>query len=68
MKIYFIFNFSNIITSIRHRNTIIFDSRKILYCRETPAKLLKTCLTDSGYIYFVVIEAISIWLNYLIRC
>ena len=41
--------------SNRHRNTISFDSRKTLYLKEPPAKLLKTCLTDDGNIYFVVI-------------
>ena len=38
--------------SIRHRNAIIFDTRKTLYHKEPPAELLKTCLKD---ICFVVI-------------
>ena len=41
--------------SIRHRNTIIFNTRKTLYLKEPPAKLLKTYLKDNGSIYFVVI-------------
>ena len=41
--------------SIRHRNTIIFDTRKTLYLKEPPTKLLKTCLKDNGNICFVVI-------------
>ena len=32
-----------------------FDTRKTLYLKETPAKLLKTCLKDNGNIYFAVI-------------
>ena len=50
--------------SIQHRNTIIFDSRKTLYLKEPPAKLLKTYLKDNGNICFVVIQEISVWLNY----
>ena len=42
-------------TSIQHRNTIIFDTRKTLYLKEPPAKLLKTYLKDNGNIYFAVI-------------
>ena len=41
--------------SIQHRNTIIFDTRKTLYLKEPPTKLLKTYLKDNGDIYFVVI-------------
>ena len=41
--------------SIRHRNLIIFESRKTLYLKETPVKLLKTYLKDNGNIYFVAI-------------
>ena len=44
--------------SNQHRNThstIIFDTRKTLYLKEPPAKLLKTYLKDNGNIYFLVI-------------
>ena len=41
--------------SIRHRNTIIFDTRKTIYLKESPTKLLQTYLKDNGNIYFVVI-------------
>ena len=41
--------------SIRHRNTIIFDTRKSLYRKEPPAKVLKTYLKGNGNICFVVI-------------
>ena len=41
--------------SIRHCNTIIFDTRKILYLKEPPAKLLKTYLKGNGNICFIVI-------------
>ena len=41
--------------SIRHRSTIIFDTRKTLYLKEPLAKLLKTYLKDNVNIYFVVI-------------
>ena len=40
--------------SIRHRNTIIFDSRKTLYLKEPPAKLLRTYFQDNGNKYSVV--------------
>ena len=42
-------------TSIQHRNTIISDTRKTLYLKEPPAKLLKTYLKGNGNIYFAVI-------------
>ena len=41
--------------SIRHRNTIIFDSRKTLHRKEPTAKLLKTYLKDNGNIYIAAI-------------
>ena len=37
--------------SIRHRNTIIFDTRKTLYLKEPPAKLLKIYLKDNGNMF-----------------
>ena len=43
------------LASIRHRNTIIFGTRKSLYLKEPPAKLLKTNLKINGNICFVVI-------------
>ena len=43
------------LASIRHRNTIIFDSRKTLHRKEPTAKLLKTYLKDSGNIYIAAI-------------
>ena len=33
--------------SIRHRNTVIFDTRKSLCLKEPPAKLLKTYLKEN---------------------
>ena len=41
--------------SIRHCDTIVFDSKKTLYFKEPPAKLLKTYLKDNGNVCFVVI-------------
>ena len=41
--------------SIGHGNTIIFDTRKTLYLKETPTKFLKTYLKDNGNICFVVV-------------
>ena len=41
--------------SIRHRNTIIFDTRKTLYLKEPPVKLLKLYLKENSNIFFVVI-------------
>ena len=35
--------------------TQYFDTKKTLYLKEHPAKLLKTYLKDNGNIYFVVI-------------
>ena len=43
------------LASIRHRNTIIFDTRKTLYLKEPPAKLLRTNLKGNSNICFVVI-------------
>ena len=43
------------LVSIRHRNTIIFDTRKTLYLKEPPAKLLRTNLKDNSNMCFVVI-------------
>ena len=42
------------LASIWHRNTMIFDTRKNLYLKEPPAKLLKTYLKNNGNLYFVV--------------
>ena len=41
--------------SIQHLNAIIYDTRKTLYLKEPPAKLLKIYLKDNGNICFVVI-------------
>ena len=40
--------------SVRHHNTIFFDTRRTFYLKEPPAKPLKTYLKDNGTIYFAV--------------
>ena len=42
------------VPDLRHRNTVIFDTRKTLNLKEPPVKLLEIYLTDNG-IYLIVI-------------
>ena len=46
--------------SIRHCNTIYFDTRRTSYLKEPPAISLKTYLKDNGNIFFVAIKGILI--------